>query len=669
MHIEQIQKGVAVFLECTLYIFLAIFPFFIFKSFLYQGSSSRFLLLTLASAIIAILLGIQLLRKRSRVRVLVSPISIMFGIYLLYLFVAALLGVDFAMSFWSRAERTSGLFYVTHLVPFVLYMTMLLSQKESREKILNVLFVSSGVYSICALLGNQGLHLLFKSNPYEGFLFGNSSFAAMYLLAVFFLSLYRVLRKKNSERRWFDYLIPAVLVLNPYFFNIKIVTGQIAGFSDILGVAQASSISLILGLAVLFGIFIISKIKTIRVRNAIAIGATVLALTVLSLGVSSLLSTDGMIRKAYETRSTLARPVVWEISKEAIAERPITGWGGDNFTRAFQSHFDNRLLEQSYGNEPWFDRAHNVVLDQTVDTGYAGVILYFALYGVLIGCLLYVVLRAKTREDIVLGAVLMTYFFVHMLELQTAFDTTISMMMGMIMVAFAMVVFENVRAEHTASGQKEISTPLKYVLGIVFVGYFGWALVCGTIPFWRVQYVNGLVRTVGNAEKRIPLYPTLFGVKTDPLGMVWRVTTDFQRGISENPSILENPERAASLLKELDVFTAEYEKYIAEHPESFRAHLNLADMYIFHMLFGVNMLDKVDPVLDKALALNPAYPQPYWMKSVAALYRRDFPSARKNVAEALKINPNAVETLRLQKYIEDSIKTFPEIDLYFFNQI
>lgn len=669
MFIERMKSGAAVFMQYLVYVYVAIFPFFIFKSFLYQGSSSRFVLTALLGGLLAIVFGVQALWKHQKVRVLITPLSIILGVYLLFLFVSAFLGADFAMSFWSRAERTSGLFYLTHLVPFLLALISLLSEQKTRNTIITILLSSTALYSLCSLLGPQGFKVLFLQVPYDGFLFGNSSFAAMYLFAVFLLSLYVVFRKKRTRKEWYWFILPFVFVLNPFLLNMKLFTGGIAHFSDILGAAQATSIGVYISILFLIGFFILFLIRSRKVRTWCIIGLLGVVVVVTSVGVHSLLSDNGVVRQAYNTKSTAARPLVWELSRSMIAERPVTGWGIDNFSKAFQTHFDTRLMQADYGNEPWFDRAHTVILDQTIDTGYVGVSLYVAIYLVLLILLAYVLIHAVEREDRVLGSILVTYFIVHFLELQTAFDTTISMTIGIVMMALTFVLYEKVRAARGASDMKTLPVYITRGVGVLFIGYFGWAVLFGTIPFWRVQHVNGVIRTVGNAEKRIPLYPIIFSTPVDPLGIIWRTTNDFEKGISESPSILADQKRAADLVKELDVFTKAYESYIEKYPNNFRAHINLANMYVYHMLFGINMLDKVGPVLDRAQEIAPLYPQPYWIKSVAALYSRDFEKARFYAQKASEMNPDVVETKRLQEYIETSIRTFPEIDLYSFNQI
>lgn len=665
MFIENKKSGFLTLLEYVTYGFFAIFPFFIFKSFLYQGSSSRFLLLSLVTAVLAIGLGIYLFNQKNRLSLIKSPIIVIFGLYLTYLFVSAILGADFSSSFWSRAERTSGLFYVTHLAIFTLFLIHIVSEKSSREKLLKIVLYTSAIYSFLSFLGKQGLGLFFKTSPYEGFLFGNSSFAAMYLLGAFLLSLYYLFIKNKENIKWYEYLLPILIVLNPFFINMK----SYSGISSIVGVAKASSIALFISIGILFVIFLISKLKEVKTKKILGLSFFTLSIFGLVFLMSSLLTPGAFVRNLYEGQSTLARPLVWDVTKQAISQRPITGWGGDNFSIAFQDNFDMNLLTEKYGNEPWFDRAHNIVLDQTLESGYIGTIFYFGLYLTLFICLLYVLFKVKNKEDGALASILITYFFVHLIELQTAFDTTISAVMFSLMVSLSVYVFYKVRRESEKEDSMYLSVTGKYIMGIILISYFSWSLFAGVFSFWGVQNINGKIRTVGVAEKRIPLYEKLFDTNIDPAGILWRTSTDFQRGISENPKILENEEKVKFLVQELDIITKGYEDYTKENPEVFRPYLNLADLYIYHMLFGVNRLDEADLVLDQALSISDKYPQPYWMKAVSSLYRRDFVNARKYVQMAKDMNADVVETQRLEKYIEESIKTFPEIDLYSFNQI
>ena len=83
----------------------------------------------------------------------------------------------------------------------------------------------------------------------------------------------------------------------------------------------------------------------------------------------------------------------------------------------------------------------------------------------------------------------------------------------------------------------------------------------------------------------------------------------------------------------------------------------------------MNKLEEAQTVLDTAITLMPQSPQPYWMKAVAYIYMRKFPLAREYAKKALELNPKITQSEAVAKYVEDSIKTFPEIDLFFFKQI
>jgi tetratricopeptide (TPR) repeat protein len=180
---------------------------------------------------------------------------------------------------------------------------------------------------------------------------------------------------------------------------------------------------------------------------------------------------------------------------------------------------------------------------------------------------------------------------------------------------------------------------------------------------------NGAIRTVGSADGRILLYPALFGSPIDQQAFLWRTATDFERGIAKDPKVLEDPQKVEGLKKEIVIFENGYREYIKNNPTNFRAHLNLADVLIYQMLFQVNKLEEAQTVLDEAIILVPQSPQSYWMKAVAYIYMKKFALAREYAKKGLELNPQIKPSQAVVKYVEDSIRTFTEIDLLFFRQI
>lgn len=71
-----------------------------------------------------------------------------------------------------------------------------------------------------------------------------------------------------------------------------------------------------------------------------------------------------------------ARAYIWPMAIKGFAEKPILGWGQENFNYVFDKYYDPRMWAQ----EQWFDRAHNVFLDWLVAGGILGFLAYLALY-------------------------------------------------------------------------------------------------------------------------------------------------------------------------------------------------------------------------------------------------------------------------------------------------
>jgi len=71
-----------------------------------------------------------------------------------------------------------------------------------------------------------------------------------------------------------------------------------------------------------------------------------------------------------------ARNYLWPMTLQGVADRPILGWGQENFNYIFNSKYDPRM----YNQEQWFDRAHSVFLEWLVASGIVGFLAYIALY-------------------------------------------------------------------------------------------------------------------------------------------------------------------------------------------------------------------------------------------------------------------------------------------------
>ncbi len=640
--------------------YLLTFPFINYSLYLYTGVTSRMVNLSIFIFVAALFASMYLFKGKETF-VSRSVSFWIFVVYILFMFVSGYFGFNFQTSFWANVTRMTGLWFFVNLLFLLCLFVSVLRNSEVREKLIHSIIFSTSVYSVLALLSPEGLGVLFKTYATDGFTFGNSTFAGMYIFGAFILSLYFFVTK---EKRWYTYLYPLLIIANPFMLNSKIFGGD---FTDgIWGEARASATVALLAIVSLLCAYAISKIKDQKIWKSIVFAIFGFVIVLIGYVGASLLSSQGFVRELYLKEATGARPLVWEISDHVIAERPYLGWGIENFEKVFEHHYDNRLLQKEYGGEPWFDRAHNIFIDQMVDGGVLGLSLFLALYLSLGGTLLFVLLYSKQKNNRILAVFLLIYFGLHLLELQTAFDTIVSYVIFVFMLALAIVLFDETYEDIKQKKQISLNKHLGYVLGVICVCFFGWTFVYGLVPFVRTQNANGYMRTIGSSEKRLLEYHTLFGSPVDITAFLWRTSADLQRGIAQSPTVLNDPSKIKSINKEFTYIEEEYQKYLKDHPDDFRSLLNLADVLIYVRLFDDDKLGRAQEVLDKAITIAPQSPQAYWMKAVTFLYQAKFAEARVWAQKAYDLNPKIEESKKVIDYIEESTKTFPEIDLYFF---
>jgi O-antigen ligase len=82
----------------------------------------------------------------------------------------------------------------------------------------------------------------------------------------------------------------------------------------------------------------------------------------------------------FQERTAQTRLWTWGSALNGFKERPILGWGPENFPAVFDKYFDIRHYIANQGSETWFDRAHSVIFDYLAETGILGLLSYLGIY-------------------------------------------------------------------------------------------------------------------------------------------------------------------------------------------------------------------------------------------------------------------------------------------------
>ncbi|GAB3574357.1 hypothetical protein GCM10027578_36870 [Spirosoma luteolum] len=305
------------------------------------------------------------------------PLSALQRALLLFLAVMGLadaFGVDPIQSFYSGFSRMDGYWLLLHLglLALVLARTPFSPQQWNRALAFSVL-VATGVvlWGMASPWGWQAAdHRLIAS-------VGNPAFLAGYLLIHLLLIPVLVRRFTTPSRTArLGLALPVALVLGLGLY----LTGT---RSAVLALALAGTVQL--------GLLTWQRTARRALRVSVAVGVPILLAGVfwLTRSVVWLQQQPVLYRLThFSDHYDTFRPrwLCWQLAWEAIQQRPVLGWGQENFSYGFAQFFNPDLM--SNGTDDWYDRAHNGLLDLTFSAGFLGLAAYLWLWFCLIQTLL-----------------------------------------------------------------------------------------------------------------------------------------------------------------------------------------------------------------------------------------------------------------------------------------
>ena len=312
----------------------------------------------------------------ARYRPRLNPVTIAISIFALVALAADLLGVNPLRSIWSNFERMEGWLVIIHLWAFFIVTSCMFGYgDEGRRNWHRWLNMNLGIAGVVALYGFFqlfGWAVIHQGSSRIDASLGNAAYMAVYMLMNTFIAAYMFFAVRRYGR---------ASVAAQWFYGIaSIVFGfmlfQTATRGTILGLIGAVILSL--AIYAVFG-------KGEKGKWRLVSAAIIVAIIVI--GIIFWLNRDAQFVKNSEVLNrmasisisetrTQARGYVWPMAIEGFKERPILGWGQENFNYVFNSHYNPEM----WSHEQWFDRAHNVYLDWLVAGGILGFLAYLSLY-------------------------------------------------------------------------------------------------------------------------------------------------------------------------------------------------------------------------------------------------------------------------------------------------
>ncbi len=284
--------------------------------------------------------------------------------------ISTFVGVDPYHSFWDNHERMLGLFTIFHYVAYYFICSSVFKNWIDWSKALKVFLVAGSMVMFVGILQHfkDGI-LLNQDSGRVASTLGNSIYVGGYGLFLVFVSFLLFIKENNKTWKWLEIAGGFLALLGMFFSGTR---GSILGL--VAGVAVA-----VLGYIIVLRDF--PKTRKILAGVAVA-GVAIISLLYVfrqTSFVQSIPAVNRTINTSFESIKNSPRWIAWEVAVASWKEKPVFGWGPNNFFYAFNKNYQSRSLEFGYG-ETWFDNAHNIIMNTLAVQGTVGLASYLFIF-------------------------------------------------------------------------------------------------------------------------------------------------------------------------------------------------------------------------------------------------------------------------------------------------
>ena len=393
-----------------------------------------------------------------------------FSLFVFIIAIADAQGVNPFKSFWSNYERMDGWVTIAHLLAYLIVVSCVMQTEKLWRRLFQVSLAISAYLSIYGFLqvagtlaigqgGGGGLGARVDAT------FGNPIYLAVYMLFHIFLAALlwaHEWAERPRGKRWLaSSLYCAVIV----FDTIALLFTGTRG--TILGLIGGAIVSVLI-FAFLRGSKRTRTIAVVSVCVVILLGGGIYAGRNTGL-VKGVVFLDRLASISTSDTTIASRFINMSIAWQGVKERPLLGWGQENYAIVFDKYYDPRM----YADEPWFDRVHNIIFDWLVAGGFLGLISYLSIFVAALWALWRKASNFTAVEKSIFTGLFAGYFFHNL----TVFDNVTSYIL------FATVLGYIVWRASAASGSpliverkivSERTLPAFAVAGVIFVWALAW---------------------------------------------------------------------------------------------------------------------------------------------------------------------------------------------------
>ena len=298
------------------------------------------------------------------------------ALFILVMAIADAQGANAFKSFWSNYERMDGWITIAHLLAYTVVASIVMHSERLWRTLFQISLAVSVYFSIDGLeqiLGYQAL----GAGGAGGLAarvdatFGNPIYLAVYMLFHIFIAVLLMVQM-YARRKYGERLFPTIA------YSIVIFCDTVALFftgtrGTMLGLIGGGLLSL-----AIYAFYSGRRVRTIAI--GICVGIIVTGGLLVSARNTTFVHSIGFLDRlasiSLSDNTTHARFLNMGIALQGFKERPIFGWGQENYAIVFDKYYDPRM----YAQEPWFDRTHNIIFDWLIAGGIVGLLSYLSIF-------------------------------------------------------------------------------------------------------------------------------------------------------------------------------------------------------------------------------------------------------------------------------------------------
>lgn len=548
--------------------------------------------------------------------------------------IAAAFGENPVRSFFGSYERMLSVVNFAHFVALYVVMRAVFASMKEWLVLLRVFLSVSVLVALYGIGQKLGISWVYHAGIDRiDSTIGNAAFLGGFSIFAIFFAVFALVRDVNIRYRALSFTAIPLNILMIYFSGTRgaalgLLTGLVC-----LGVLYAVRPG---------GALSFTKEHLGKVAGVIVVA--LLALFLLEKG-------SGGLFKSFERFSSVSlsdatvqtRILAARTSIDGFLERPILGWGPENYNLVFDKYYNPKL----YPTENWFDHAHSILFDVATTTGAVGLFAYLFLLSVLIARII-AYMRASS-ERYFGGAVIIALMSAYIVQNLFVFDSLVTYLPFFMLCALVGAVFRPQTASGS-DGKKEVqkqnvppSPALVFVLVPIFAVMVYWVNVRPALGAYNA--VMGFGAPAEYATEALGYFDRAIRYSNFGKEEIRGKAIEYISDVLASEAV-EDDEETKLRLSEYAV--AEMEKGIADEPVNFRNYLYFANFLGNNFeavnAYGIPAGEKAEAALARAQELGPNKPILYIQWGKIRLLTGDTKGAVAMFEKAVSLNPSVAET-------------------------